>query len=181
MQAEKGEGKEKGGGGGEMLVGGFVYPQSLNDVPRAALSIARLMKEMYSEIGEDKPLNNITASSLIVLPSGELALVESEELNILYNTQSSLSSQLDNINESDYERPRWYAPEFKSVGTLTPSSDIFSLGLIIWAMYNKTVPFAHLDSYSANTRISLGLLPELKNIPSELEDVVESMLSNSMY
>jgi hypothetical protein len=38
-------------------------------------------------------------------------------------------------------------------GTLTPSSDVYSLGLITWALYNRTVPFDNLGSSQKKKKI----------------------------
>jgi serine/threonine protein kinase len=48
---------------------------------------------------------------------------------------------------------RWLSPEIRLGADPTPSSDIFSLGLVMWQFVTKELPLAELGMYILNTHI----------------------------
>lgn len=76
----------------------------------------------------------------------------------------------------------YLAPESGSVGKLVASSDVFSFGMLIYALYNKCQPFYNSNSnwttYNQNIpkfkRISNS---DLLSIPQEIREIVKLMLN----
>ncbi len=60
--------------------------------------------------------------------------------NIRESINNALA-MLDPIEEAEHFLANWAAPEFIESGAYTQSSDIYSLGLVLWEIISKKIPF----------------------------------------
>lgn len=76
----------------------------------------------------------------------------------------------------------YLAPESGQSGKLLASSDIFSFGMLIYALYNKCQPFSHSNSNYTTYGQSVSKLKRISNsdllsIPQDIRDIVKLMLN----
>ncbi len=108
-----------------------------------------------------------------------------EEKNILEDmTAASISPQIASFAATIMGTPLYMSPEQCRCCELTPSSDIYSLGVILYQMLTGETPFSGtaLNLIFHHTRSQVPFLRKKRpNIPLSLEKLVLSMLSKTPH
>merc|ERR1712083_459728 len=69
----------------------------------------------------------------------------------------------------------WTDPEFFRGKTITPKSDVYAFGFILWEMYTKQIPFQGLSFNQLIKQVRRGQKPEIPaSIPEFMRDLISS-------
>merc|ERR1719318_1358933 len=81
------------------------------------------------------------------------------------------------------QAPSWLFPEYALFGSVTPAADMFSYGMLAYAIYNKKALFQNNRNWGVFKRnaIELKSIPplRLKEIPADLKDYLKLLLSTT--
>ncbi|KAK2955261.1 hypothetical protein BLNAU_9813 [Blattamonas nauphoetae] len=134
------------------------------DVGTVRQQIVAALVELRKKNQENALLTNLNPHCIFFDSAGVVRLQVQQHPH-----PSNVEESKPSVAKSQKEGDRWKAPEVaQEVNNVDASkAAVFSLGLILWELETKQVPFRELDAMNAQRQMGLGVQPLMTDIEEE--------------